>query len=209
MIEFKAWPKTPRLFRDVVITEKIDGTNAAIIIEESDPDVLQSNDCYTLQHGGVTYSIGAQSRRRLITPASDNFGFARWVYDNAGELVKLGPGHHYGEWWGSGIQRAYGYKEGERFFSLFNTERWADNADFPDVEGLGLVPVLYRGPFSQEVIEDCLTDLRLRGSYVDIHAPFDEWPDSEGICIFHTQSRQVYKVLLENDEISKTEAGAA
>lgn len=32
MIEFKAWPKIPRLFRDVIITEKIDGTNAAIHI---------------------------------------------------------------------------------------------------------------------------------------------------------------------------------
>ena len=29
-IEFKEWPKTPRLLRNITITEKIDGTNAAI-----------------------------------------------------------------------------------------------------------------------------------------------------------------------------------
>ena len=31
---FEEWPKTPRLFRDVIVTEKIDGTNAAVVIEE-------------------------------------------------------------------------------------------------------------------------------------------------------------------------------
>lgn len=208
MIEFKAWPKTPRLFRDVVITEKIDGTNAAIIIDEISEDgtaVPGGAPIVQSPIDGKSYTVGAQSRKRLITPASDNFGFARWVYDNAAELVKLGPGHHYGEWWGSGIQRAYGYKNGERFFSLFNTERWDGNVNFPYIEGLGLVPVIYRGPFSQEVIENCLAVLRLYGSCVD----FEAWPNPEGICIFHTQSRQVYKVLLENDKISKTEAGAA
>jgi hypothetical protein len=27
-VEFQAWPKTPRLFRGIVITEKIDGNDA-------------------------------------------------------------------------------------------------------------------------------------------------------------------------------------
>jgi hypothetical protein len=34
VIEFQGWPKTPRLFRDMIVTEKIDGTNSAVIIEE-------------------------------------------------------------------------------------------------------------------------------------------------------------------------------
>ncbi len=204
MIEFKGWPRTPRLYRDVVITEKIDGTNAAIIIEEFDPDVLQPNDCYTLQHEGRTYSVGAQSRKRLITPASDNYGFAKWVYDNAEDLVKLGPGHHYGEWWGSGIQRGYGFKKGERFFSLFNTERWEGDGGLQDINGLDIVPVLYRGLFDQGNITSTMEDLRTFGSQAA-----KGYMNPEGICIFHTQSRQVYKVLLENDDTSKTEAGAA
>jgi hypothetical protein len=33
MAEFREWPKTPRLFRTIVVTEKIDGTNAAIHVE--------------------------------------------------------------------------------------------------------------------------------------------------------------------------------
>jgi hypothetical protein len=36
MAEFIAWPKTQRLFRDIIVSEKIDGTNAAIHIEELD-----------------------------------------------------------------------------------------------------------------------------------------------------------------------------
>lgn len=29
---FQPWPKTPRLFREIVVTEKIDGTNAQVFI---------------------------------------------------------------------------------------------------------------------------------------------------------------------------------
>src|SRR4051812_2981949 len=76
---FQAWPKTPRLFRDIVVSEKIDGTNAAVIVTDD-------------------WEIAAQSRSRLITPVDDNFGFARWVYDNEDGLKDLlGPGTHFGE----------------------------------------------------------------------------------------------------------------
>lgn len=105
MIEFKEWPKIPRLTKGVCVTEKIDGTNACVVIDEDG-------------------NIGAQSRSKLITPESDNYGFARWVAVNSDELVKLGPGHHFGEWWGNGIQRRYGMTE--KRFSLFNVGRWAD-----------------------------------------------------------------------------------
>ena len=54
-IEFRAWPKTPRLNgASMVITEKIDGTNACIIVTEDGR------------------RIGAQSRNRLISPGDDN-----------------------------------------------------------------------------------------------------------------------------------------
>jgi hypothetical protein len=33
-MEFEAFPKIPRLKRDMVITEKIDGTNACVLIED-------------------------------------------------------------------------------------------------------------------------------------------------------------------------------
>lgn len=106
MLEFKEWPKIPRFSKSATITEKIDGTNACVVI------------------GDDGIEIGAQSRNRMITEADDNFGFARWVEFNKEDLLTLGPGHHYGEWWGAGIGRRYGLSE--KRFSLFNVHRWRD-----------------------------------------------------------------------------------
>ena len=53
MIEFREFPKIPRMFRECVITEKIDGTNAQVIVTEDG-------------------RVAAASRSRLITPESDN-----------------------------------------------------------------------------------------------------------------------------------------
>lgn len=103
-IEFRVWPKIPRFEnKKEIYTEKIDGTNACIIITEDG-------------------EFGCQSRKQIITPENDNFFFANWAYQNKEELLKLGPGHHFGEWWGVGIQRGYGLTE--RRFSLFNVHRW-------------------------------------------------------------------------------------
>lgn len=102
---FQEFPKIPRLSKGACVTEKLDGTNACVVIEEDG-------------------TVGAQSRSKLITPESDNYGFAGWVERNRDELVKLGPGHHFGEWWGLGIQRRYNVPE--KRFSLFNVGRWAD-----------------------------------------------------------------------------------
>lgn len=207
MIEFQPWPKTPRLFRDVVITEKIDGTNAAIhIVRRDDVSMLRGEPTYlllmdatTVEVDGVHYAVAAQSRKRLIMPESDNFGFARWVWDNAEALVRtLGEGLHFGEWWGSGVQRGYGLQRGDKRFSLFNVHRW-HGVDLSVVPGLGAVPVLYQGPFNTAVVEYWVECLRQGGSKA---APGFVPP--EGVVVFHTQSRQVYKVLLENDELPKS-----
>lgn len=180
--EFRAWPSTPRLYRDIVVTEKIDGTNACVIVSEDGSEVW------------------AQSRKKLITPDDDNAGFARWVADNAGALADvLGPGWHYGEWWGSKIQRTYGLKG--RRFSLFNVNRY-DMDELHMIGGLDLVPTIYVGPFTMNAIEQALYHLRHFGSHA---AP--GFMNPEGIIVWHSAARQVFKVLLENDHISKTEAG--
>jgi hypothetical protein len=177
-IEFQGWPKTPRLFRDMIITEKIDGTNAAVIVTE----------------GGEVF---AQSRTRIITPgkATDNFGFAQWVADNEDSLLQLlGPGRHFGEFWGKGIQRNYGLDE--RRFSLFNVGRFGTIAE--DSQGLlHTVPVLYQGPFAEMAVHEALDGLILRGSQA---APF---PTPEGVVVYHAAARQSFKVLIENDELPK------
>lgn len=183
MIEFQEFPKIPRLKRNVVVTEKIDGTNAAVVIGED----------------GTT--IGAQSRSRSITPDDDNFGFARWVQDHAEELLKLGPGYHFGEWWGSGIQRAYGLTNGDRRFSLFNAGRWNDeNPNLPDC--CYVVPVLATGGF--EVIDAALEQLRTQGS-----AAAPGFMKPEGIIVYHSAARSYFKVTLEKDEEYKGKQRAA
>lgn len=207
MLEFKAWPKTPRFFRDIVITEKIDGTNAAVIVQKVGP--VGSETYHPALHGSLIgedthfvaveledefYIVGAQSRKRVITPDSDNFGFARWVWDNAEALAySLGEGYHFGEWWGSGIQRGYGLTKGEKRFSLFNVHR------YEKVDGLyDVVPVLYRGPLSTYSVNRALDDLETFGSHA---AP--DFMKPEGVVVFHSASGQVYKALIENDDIPK------
>ena len=177
--EFQPWPKIARLNRDITVTEKIDGTNAAVLIGDG--------------------FVAAQSRKRLITPDDDNFGFARWVAENAGALTDaLGPGRHFGEWWGSGIQRGYGLTEGEKRFSLFNTARYGDT-DLAGVPGLGVVPVLYQGPFSQAEIDRALHHLDVYGSRAS-----EGFHDPEGVIVFHTAAQQMFKVTIKGDEAPKS-----
>jgi len=184
-LEFQPWPKIARLNRDITVTEKIDGTNAAVLITEDG-------------------RVAAQSRKRLITPEDDNFGFARWAHENAKALASLlGPGRHFGEWWGSGIQRGYGLAKGEKRFSLFNTARYGE-VDFSEVVGLGVVPVLYAGPMDTAFIRSNVTMLGITGSQA---AP--GFFDPEGVIVFHSAAQQMFKVTIKGDEAPKSLAGAA
>jgi hypothetical protein len=198
---FVEFPKIPRLRRNITITEKIDGTNGAIgfmpvntleyavgwVDDGRNPTVKIDDDYY------VVY---AQSRTRIITPKDDNFGFAAWVYDNAGTLAAtLGPGLHYGEWWGSGIQRGYGLSE--KRFSLFNTKRWA-TTEFTTPR-LGTVPVLYQGLFGPFSVQNALLDLEADGSYAS-----PGFMKPEGVCVYHSAANMSFKVTLEKDEAPKT-----
>lgn len=207
-IEFQKWPKTPRLFRDIVITEKVDGTNSAIIFEDvttEDVDNIPSTEL--IERGAYLYHVGTQSRNRLIYPGktTDHHGFAAFVQANKEELFDLlGVGRHYGEWWGQGIQGRYNTQI--RGFALFNTEKhgdvhhWFKDPTNPDrqvlVEGM---PVLYKGPFSEQKIRETMAELDKHGSLV---SPFDK---AEGIVVFHTQSRKVYKVTFDGNDKGKWE----
>ncbi len=169
--EFQGWPKIPRLMKDMVITEKIDGSNAQVLITE-------------------TGYVMAGSRKRWVTPEDDNHGFARWVADHDIELVHfLGPGRHFGEWWGQGINRRYDMEH--KVFSLFNTSKW-EGMDELDGQ-LRVVPVLGIHTFDTEVIEMEMNILRSVGSSA---APGFMKP--EGLCVFHTAANQVFKYPLED-----------
>jgi hypothetical protein len=191
MIEFESFKKIPRLLREIVITEKIDGTNAQIYIEElegyEDPEALICKDGLAMYAG---------SRTRWITEKEDNAGFAKWVKKNADELFLLGPGHHFGEWWGQGIQRGYGLKE--KRFSLFNTLRWSDDEARPKC--CYVVPVLWTGLFDTEMIIYVIDRLKIHGSSA---APGFKRP--EGIIIYHVAGNLYFKKTIEKDEKHKGE----
>lgn len=211
MIEFKPFPKMARLSREVVVSEKIDGSNASILLV---PVPTQCDGQGVLVEGSLGVFEGhvvfAGSRNRWIQPGNDNYGFAAWVRDNVTELLKLGPGRHDGEWFGAGIQRNYGLKE--KRFSLFNIKRWVPDAEaktveergtqakgVKDIDGdekcacVGVVPVLYRGEFNTDAINQTLEGLRRTGS---IAAP--GFPSPEGIVIFHTAAGIFFKKTFDD-----------
>jgi len=192
MSEFVEFKKIPRLSRDMIITEKIDGTCGCIFVGE-DGEFL----------------VG--SRSRWITPETDNHGFARWAYEHKDELMTLGPGRHFGEWWGSGIQRGYGLQKGEKRFSLFNVTRWCLHGTEPQPTPtgdpritktqdvlppcLGLVPILYRGTFSLAVVDGELRRLAESGSMA-----VPGYRPAEGVVIFHVAGNIMFKKTILGDE---------
>ena len=192
-MDFQEFPKMARLAREIIVSEKIDGTNAQVCIADDG-------------------TLLAGSRTRWITPADDNHGFAAWVQAHRDELLTLGPGRHFGEWWGAGIQRRYGL--GEKRFSLFNVQRWAlhgtEPRTYPTADPrvsrtqdvlppcCGVVPVLYRGPFDTARIDDILLSMAVGGS---VAAPGFMQP--EGVVVFHTAGNMGFKKTIEKDEIPK------
>jgi hypothetical protein len=196
-IEFNPFPKMARLSREAIISEKIDGTNAQVLITED---------------GG--FYTG--SRNRWITPDNDNFGFSAWAHENKEELMKLGVGRHFGEWWGQGIQRKYGLDH--KRWSLFNTLRWHEVGQEarrvpmanPTIEKwteeapacCHVVPILYSGTFCTDSCEDVLTIMRVEGSFA---APGFMKP--EGIVVYHVAAGVGFKKTIEDDHIPKGISG--
>ncbi len=172
---FVPMSKIARYSRLCTITEKIDGTNASIFISEDLSEFLTG------------------SRTRWITPEQDNYGFSRWAHEHKEELMQLGPGHHFGEWWGLGIQRKY--NQTCKRFSLFDTERW----ELPAC--CSIVPVLYEGMFEQAAIEGALTALREKGS-----AAAPGFMQPEGVVIYHQAANMYFKKTIVGDEKPKNSA---
>lgn len=193
--EFKPFPKIARYSRLVTVSEKIDGSNGSIHITE-DGQFLTA------------------SRSQFITPEKDNHGFSRWAHEHRDELLTLGPGSHFGEWWGSSIQRGYGIKE--KRFSLFNVKRWVLHGQEPKQiptgdprlvkmqqvlpPCVGLVPVLWEGMFDEinMYVNTVMTRLEVGGS---VAAP--GFMNPEGIVIFHSAGNVMFKKTFEKDDFGK------
>lgn len=164
---FKGYPKISRFENELYsATEKIDGTNACIIITENE-------------------KVGAQSRTKVLTLDNDNFGFCAWVEEHKDELMALGPGHHFGEWWGKGIQRGYGLDH--RRFSLFVPEK---AVKIP--ECCHVVPIVFKGLSLYECSQYGCAALREEGSRA---AP--GWDRPEGIILYAHLAKIRYKIILD------------
>lgn len=211
-ITFEAWPKTPRLFKEpMIITEKIDGTNSAVGVVEGWVNPIQKDGGYAVwaEVDGRPLTVYAQSRNRLIGPVaettekgSDNYNFAQWVWANHHDLARiLGPGLHFGEWWGNDIGRGYSLASDERYFSLFNTSRWKHlaipeaRADIKPPDGLRVVPVLNVHTLDTEQIKNTMTLLAVTGSQA---AP--GYYNPEGICVYLPGAKQTFKYTFEGDQ---------
>jgi hypothetical protein len=218
----------PRLHRRVVLTEKIDGSNGLIEVTKNENDydnftplgdtnpgvAVSLWDEETQTH--TRYLVRAGSRNRWLTPDNDNFGFARWVWGHAVELADLGEGHHYGEWFGKGIQVGYGLDE--KKFALFNTARWYDPRDLgvtiedyvrtfpkaqPAPEVVTVVPLLgvIDGKYLNEAVDEFLHILESQGSFI---APGFMRP--EGVVVYHDAAGTYFKATIEGDEKPKSQA---
>lgn len=172
---FPKFASIPRLVRECTVTEKIDGTNGLIRV-------------------GDDMSVRAGSRNRWLNPdvkQDDNYGFGRWVREHEEELaLGLGPGDHYGEWWGAGIARRY--DQTEKRFSLFNTFRW--NTETPAPKCCSVVPILFVGDFESLDIMWAAERLKKEGS---LAAPGFQNP--EGICVYHHHAKMYFKFTLGGD----------
>lgn len=161
-MEFKSFNKIPRVSNNaIIITEKIDGTNALIAISNK-------GDFYT------------GSRNRWLTPEDDNYGFSKWANENKEELMELGPGYHYGEWYGLGIQRGYGLEE--KRFMLFDVHRWVNITAPKCCEVATILGSSMKD--AKEILE--------QGS---VHVP--RWDRPEGFVIYQTATKSLLKFIMD------------
>lgn len=196
---FEPFAKISRLSRPIVITEKLDGSNGQIYIQTFAELEAENPTTYnSLRHGanmlvGDEHVMRVGSRKRWLdgSKAGDHFGFFKWAAYHFDELIEgLGPGRHYGEWWGQGIQRGYGLEE--KRFSLFNTHRWNEETK---PKCCHVVPVLETcNVFDTRMIDITLEILEKDGS---LAAPGFMKP--EGIVVYHPHGNTLFKKTFEGD----------
>lgn len=145
--EFKAFSKIERIGKVfMTVTQKIHGTNAQIHIYKDETGELQ---------------LVCGSRTKWIYPGDDNYGFAQFVHTHKAEFIeKLGEGTHFGEWAGPGINSGEGLTQ--KTFVLF--AHWNYPPERPLPPQTVVVPVLYKGAFSMEKLNEVMADLKANGS---------------------------------------------
>jgi len=96
-------------------TPKMHGSNGAIVIENGE--------------------IRVQSRTRIITPTSDNAGFAQFVSSLSKEVIESLPNNVsiFGEWCGGNIQKGIALNELPKMFVIFGIKTLDESASWMDL----------------------------------------------------------------------------
>lgn len=162
-LEFRGFGKVEHLDGAcMVVTQKIHGTNAQVVIlEVLNQSGFQPDGSSYAEVDDRTYFIRAGSRTRWLSPEDDNYGFAAFVDKHKEEFIrKLGVGQHFGEWAGPGINSGEGLEQ--RTFVLFDPSRYPEGQPLPPQTVV--VPVLYDGKFDLKVIDTVMNELKANGS---------------------------------------------
>lgn len=206
-MSYPKFHKINRLYNEAFsITEKIDGTNGLIYIEEAseswrydDADALDIVDGYRLFAG---------SRSRWIYPDNDNHGFSAWALKNPDSLVVLGKGHHFGEWAGPGIN-GNPHNLNEKTFFLFNWRKWKYNDNtfllpFELPHNVTIVPVL------EEAIR--YNELEWAVAYwideLEVESQANPGGRAEGIVVESNLNGQMWKYFCGGAEKNATRKGS-
>ena len=114
-MDFKPFPKVPRLSREIVITEKLDGTNASVWIEiDHGRFIYREHKTAKITHNETVYTVSAGSRKKFLSPGgtlftgdppkpvkgTDNFGFAAWFWSMLLPFISLPISLGVGAWVG-------------------------------------------------------------------------------------------------------------
>lgn len=186
--KFEAFPDIKKLGNaQLTITQKIHGSNAQIYIFKnresletiaSMPDEERAAELVAKYPGkslviefagdAIGFHVYSEfmdlkcgSRTRWIAPGNDNYGFAAHVYEHKQEFIdKLGPGKHFGEWAGLGINSGEGLKD--KALVLFDHWKYPTDRALPPKTVV--VPVLYEGPFDLSKVGEVMADLKANGS---------------------------------------------
>lgn len=170
--EFESFESIKALAKmEMSVTQKLHGTNAQVYVYTNDDGVDD---------------VIAGSRERWIYPHDDNFGFAAYVQANKEAFIKLlGPGRHFGEWCGKGINSGEGLDR--KLFALFAWWRW-EGKELP--KNVVTVPLLYRGPVDLAKLDEVMADLKANGSKL---APGFMFPEGGVITIGGVRYKRVFK----------------
>lgn len=184
-IKHLKWPKITRRDARCTISEKANGSNGALAFQVTDVSPTDGREIYVLD-----VQMAVQTRTRIVTVDDDQTGIARWAEANRDTLVRDlcyidgsppvpsdEPSYHYGEFMTRGHD--------EPHFYLFNTRRWT-GVKFK-TPTLKVVPVLYEGNYSDEIVEKCLEDLRQNGSRIHPGLP------AEGVVVYYPSNDTMFK----------------